>query len=124
MSLKSAMVAVPYEQIAGLDLSDPAVWSSVELFLGRAITQSLAEGNFPPGCPPNPALGLHETYAVQARLLSWECWFEHVVNRRPSESELVELCGPIVNELIRQANLLTAVMLRMENRKQHPQASE
>lgn len=47
---------VPYEKIAGLNLNIPALRASIESFLGSAMTQSLADGDVPPMCAPNPGL--------------------------------------------------------------------
>ena len=105
---------VPYELIVSQDLGNPEARSRVEMFLGAAITQSLAEGNVPPVAPANPSLGLHSPYEVTAKLLSWECWFEHVLGRQPNEAELQELCGPVIGELTRQVGLVTTALSMIE----------
>jgi hypothetical protein len=105
---------VLYELIASKDLGNPDIRSRVETFLGNAITKSLVEGCVPPMAPANPAVGLHASYRVTAKLLSWECWFEHVLGRKPNEVELEELCGPTIVELSRQVGLVSGVLSHME----------
>jgi hypothetical protein len=106
---------VPYEEIARTLLSQPSTGPKVEAFLGPHITQSLMDGNVPPLGAPNPALDLKDPYPITSRLLSWECWFEHVITRKPNEAELSALCGSTVRELSRQAELLLAVIRAMSN---------
>lgn len=115
---------VPYELIVREDLGNPDVRSRVETFLGTAITKSLAEGCVPPMAPANPAVGLHAPYRVTAKLLSWECWFEHVLGRKPNEVELEELCGPTIVELSRQVGLVTSVLSHMETAIQKKRATK
>jgi hypothetical protein len=67
--------------------------------------------------PANPAAGLHAPHPITAKLLSWECWFEHVLGRKPDESELQELCGTVIAELARQVGIVTAALSTMEARR-------
>lgn len=104
---------VPYEDIAAIMAADPGTVPKVELFLGEPLTRSMLEGHVPPLVPANPAHGLKEPHPVTSKLLSWECWFEHVIARRPGETELSAVCGPAVQELTRQAALLVEVTRAM-----------
>jgi hypothetical protein len=99
-------MGVPYELVLARLREQPGLRRPVGIFMGEEITASLLEGNVPPFMPPNPALGLREPARVGARLLSWEIWFEHVLQRAPTQEELTELCAPARTGMLQQAGML------------------
>jgi len=103
---------VPYDDIARALAEHPSRRTAAEIFLGDFLVQSVLAGERPPRLPANPALGLHTPYPVADRLLSWECWFEHVLRRPPDAQELAGLCDPVLAVLQRHTDVLAGWLAR------------
>lgn len=102
---------VPYEVIAETLAKNPLIKAPLERYLSPYTIASLMSGEIPPFSEPDTDYGLHEPFRLTSRMVGWESWFEDILSRAPTESELTEIAGSAIGTAIAQmeTTLLPAI---------------